>query len=179
MKTKITIITAFVLAALFINACDAGQAKFEPKAVIQEYVTALKEKDVAKIKAASSAKTVALLEVLAKQQKLSLEEMIAKNEPQIAPILENPELRDEKVEGDKATVEVKNPADGKWNKVTFVKEDNRWKLGAGEMVDDIQKQIDEMRKGGETKMETPPAESNTANSNAEMNVEKKEDNTNK
>jgi hypothetical protein len=36
-----------------------------------------------------------------------------------------------------------------------------------------------MRKGGETKMETPPAESNTANSNAEMNMEKKEDNTNK
>lgn len=164
MKTKITIITAFILATLLINACDAGQAKFEPKTVMEEYITALKEKDVDKIKASSSAKTVKLLESMAKQKNLTLEEMINENEPQIAPMLEKPEIRDEKVQGDIATVEVKNPVDGKWNKVTFVREDNRWKIGAGEMLEDIEKQIKEMRK------ETGSDTGNSADTNSETTV---------
>jgi hypothetical protein len=142
MKIKATI---FILIALFISACATGtkEAKFNPKRIIKRYVKALKAKDLNKLKEVSTLKTISLLEQGAKQKNMTLEEMIKSNDPQIQPILEDPEIRNEKIEGDQATVEIKNPDDGEWSELIFVKEDNRWKLGVAETLLVAKKQIDE------------------------------------
>lgn len=126
----------FIFAIVFTAACKVSETKFEPKAVINQYIAALEEKNIEKLKENASAKTIVVLNDAAKRSNLSLEEMIKKNEPQIPEILKNPEVRNEKVEGDRATVEIKNPTNGKWDNITFVKEDNRWKIAAGEMLEE-------------------------------------------
>ncbi len=143
MKIKSTI---FILIALFIAACTAGEAKFEPKVIMKDYVQALKERNIDKLKNSISAKTLKVFEDAAKEQKMSLEEMMKENESNIPKMIENPELRNEQITGDRATVEIKNPADEKWSKLTFVKEEKRWKIGVGEMLEDVQKQLEKMRK---------------------------------
>ncbi|MGI8670697.1 MAG: hypothetical protein ACR2J3_12765 [Aridibacter sp.] len=152
MKIKSTV---FILIALFIAACGAGEAKFEPKVIMKDYVQALKERNVEKLKATVSTKTLKIFEDAAKEQKMSLEDMMKENESNILPMIQNPELRNEKIEGNRATVEIKNPADGKWNKLTFVKEDKRWKIGVGEMLEDVQKQIEKMQKKQPTMEKIP------------------------
>ena len=42
------------------------------------------------------------------------------------------ETRNEKIEGDRATLEVKN-IEGGWNTVPFVKEDGQWKVSVDEL----------------------------------------------
>ncbi len=170
MKIKTVI---FILVALFVAACGASGDTFEPKTIIKEYVQALKEKNVEKIKATASTKTVKLFEDAAKAQKKSLEEMIKENQPEIQPMLENPEIRNEKVEGDRATVEIKNPKDGNWSKLVFVKEENRWKIGAGEMLEDVQKEIEKMKE------EQKPAEDDSDKKEEGKEETKKEEKSEK
>lgn len=67
----------------------------------------------------------------------TLEETVQKNEASIPPIFVDPELRNEKIDGEKATVEVKNRFTGAWTDVPFVKEDGRWKLALGEQTEEI------------------------------------------
>ncbi len=173
MKIKSII---FILIALSISACKATEAKFEPKVIMKDYVEALKERNVEKLKAAVSAKTFKIFEDAAKEQKMSLEEMMKENEANIMPMIQNPELRNEKIEGNTATVEIKNPANETWSKLTFVKEDNRWKIGVGEMLEDVKKQVEEMQKKQPTLEKIEP-DSNIDTPDA--NTEKKEEPANK
>ena len=45
---------------------------------------------------------------------------------EIPPTL--PESRNEKIDGDKATLEIKNDKKGTWDTIKFVKEDEQWKI---------------------------------------------------
>jgi len=85
----------------------------------------------------------------AKAQAVSLDDIV-KKEPLFDPSQTSVEYRNEKVEGDKATLEVKNPY-GVWETVPFLKEDGEWKIDkkayADQMENDIEKsnqQLDDM-----------------------------------
>jgi hypothetical protein len=77
----------------------------------------------------------------AKAQGVTLDDIV-KKEPLFDPSQTSVEYRNEKVEGDKATLEVKNP-NGDWEKVPFLKEDGVWKIDkkafADQMENDIEK----------------------------------------
>ena len=45
-----------------------------------------------------------------------------------------PELRNEKITGDTATVEMKRDKSDKWDTVPFVKEDGEWKIAFDRLV---------------------------------------------
>ena len=136
-------------------------------------MAALKAKDLDKVKAVSSVKTISLFEQGAKQKNMSLEEMIKQNEPTIQPILENPEIRNKKVQGEKATIEVKNPDDGKWSELIFVREDGRWKIGVAETLIVAKKQIDEnVEKEGDQKEDADPKEETDKKADTEKKEEK-------
>jgi hypothetical protein len=71
------------------------------------------------------------------------------------------EYKDEKIEGDKATLKVKTSY-GTWETLPFVKEDGVWKIDkAGyankmmEEMDNSQRQLDQLINGGASA--TPPA----------------------
>jgi hypothetical protein len=104
---------------------------------LKEYVEAARTRDVAKLRQTASKKTIQMMEEMLVEEGSSLEEAIQKNEPSIPPIFENPEILGEKIQGDKATLEVKNRFTGASIAVPFVKEEGRWKLAVGEQMDEM------------------------------------------
>ena len=85
--------------------------------------------------------TIKMHEQEAKARGVSLNEII-KRETLISPDQTTVEYRNEKIEGDKATLEVKDPY-GSWETVPFVKEDGVWKIDKKSYADELQNEIDE------------------------------------
>ena len=85
--------------------------------------------------------TIKMHEQEAKAQGVSLNEII-KRETLISPDQTTVEYRNEKIEGSKATLEVKD-AYGSWETVPFVKEDGVWKIDKKSYADELQNEIDE------------------------------------
>ena len=85
--------------------------------------------------------TIKMHEQEAKAQGVSLNEII-KRETLISPDQTTVEYRNEKIEGDKASLEVKDPY-GSWETVPFVKEDGVWKIDKKSYADELQNEIDE------------------------------------
>jgi hypothetical protein len=74
---------------------------------------------------------------------MTLDESLKKDDGR--GLKEMPETRNEKIEGDTATLEVKNAATNDWDKTPFVKEDGKWKLALDKLIDDLeQKRKDEL-----------------------------------
>ncbi len=98
-----------------------------PKKAIEDFVKAYLAKDVEGIKKRFSKATLATMQKGADAQKKELDDMLKQfMELDDMPFKDTPEMRNEKIDGDKATVEVK--ADGKWEPTPLVKEDGMWKL---------------------------------------------------
>lgn len=123
------------LSILLSFACNQMQSSSTPTETLKEYGEAVKSRDLSRVKQTASKKTIQLMEEMASESGLTLEETIKKIESNM-PILQNPEIRNEKINGDKATLEVRNRVNDNWKKVEFVKEDGRWKVAAGDMFYD-------------------------------------------
>jgi hypothetical protein len=134
-------------------ACSQTQPSPSPTETLKEYIEAVKSKDISKIKQTSSRKSLRLMEEFKPDPSLSLEESIQQNEPSLPPILQNPETRNEKINGDKATVEIHNRFNDTWTEFLFVKEDGRWKIGAGEMFYDTIEEFKEKNEAVERELE--------------------------
>jgi hypothetical protein len=67
------------------------------------------------------------MEKAAKAQNKSVDDLL-KASNDAAPPPATFETRNEKIDGDKATLEVNQDGKGRWQTVNFVKEDGSWKL---------------------------------------------------
>lgn len=126
------IILTLALIALSSAACkkSAGES---PGATFEAFYESLKNKNVEAYKKTVSKKTLEILERRAKDLGRSLDEYIKLDmEKPTRTLPDKLETRNEKIEGDKATLEVKN-TEGGWNTVPFVKEDGQWKLSLEEL----------------------------------------------
>lgn len=136
--------------AIFAIACGSG-APATPLETFKTYVKAIKAKDVATMKVLLSKATIEMHQKEAKSQNVSIDEIV-KRETLFSEGQKTVEFKDEKIEGDKATLKVKNSY-GSWETVPFVREDGVWKIdkaGYAEQmlrdIDDQQKQVfDQMR----------------------------------
>jgi hypothetical protein len=54
-----------------------------------------------------------------------------------------PETRNEKINGDMATLEVKNEKTDKWDPLPFVKENGEWKIALDKFLEDMMKSLGE------------------------------------
>ena len=97
-----------------------------PTATFKTFMDALKKKDVKKIRASLSKASVEQYEKIAEDSGKTLEEFILSEDDEGAK--EIPETRNEKIDGDSATLEAKDPDTKKWDTVPFVKEDGAWKI---------------------------------------------------
>jgi hypothetical protein len=157
MKIYQTII--IVLCALFVFGCSQvrqPQTK-SPTDVMKTLNEASKAKDVAAIKNSVSRGTLNLIEESAKTQNTTVDELLKKENG--APFKDLPEMRNEKIEGDTATIELKNTTSDGWETVPFVKEDGIWKLALDKYLDDFKKKATE-------NMKMPPPDENNSESNA-------------
>jgi hypothetical protein len=116
------------------------------------YIKALKAKDYTSMKILLSDATIKMHEKEAKAQGVTVDDIV-KRETLISENQTAVEYKNEKIDGDKATLQVKN-AYGSWETVPFVREDGVWKIDkqgyANQMQKDIEdsdRKIDEMING--------------------------------
>ena len=128
----------FVLLAIVGSMLACGDAPLKgggatPSDAYKKLYEAVKSKNTEAIKSNMSKKTLEFAEMVS-----------AKNNTPIEKVFENgftattfadslPEIRDERLGEEYASVEVWNSRDNKWEDLGFVKEDGVWKLAVGDM----------------------------------------------
>ena len=134
MKIKRTIFLALI-TALVLVACKSGPT---PTDTFKAYFEAQKTKDVAGMKQTLSKSSLAMMEASAKVQGVTVDKMIAGQlENPSGRIDKLPESRNEKVNGDNATIELRNEDANRWDTMYFVKEDSKWKIALDRTVEEM------------------------------------------
>jgi hypothetical protein len=136
MKTR-RIGAMCVAIALAASACSM-LSHSSPAATFKAFFEASKKKDVAGIKRGLSKGTLDMLDKLAKEQNKSTDDML-KDVYKEDKGETFPETQNEKINGDTATLEVKNDKTGKWETLPFVKEDGEWKIALDKFLQDMMK----------------------------------------
>lgn len=126
MKVRQSI--ALAISSLLIIAAAAAcgkKASSTPTEGFKAFYEAAKKKDAAAMKKTISKKMLTELEEEAKKENKSFDEfLVSVNLPDTLP-----EVRNEKIEGETATLEVKGRGDS-WRPTKFVREDGEWKLAS-------------------------------------------------
>jgi hypothetical protein len=125
MKVYKTIL--LVILALAFWGCGMFQPAESPTGTLKNYVEATQKKDVAAIKQTLSGGTLKMIEESAQRRGTTLDEVLTKDAGGTT-YKQAPETRNEKIEGDAATLEVKNAATADWDRIPFVREEGKWKI---------------------------------------------------
>ena len=159
---KIYYILVLLTAVLFAGCNSNKSSANSPGDVLKQYVAASQRGDIGTMKSLLSKSSLAFIEEKARPLKLTVDDVLRK-ETEVK--LQNAiETRNEKIEGDTATVEVKNPATGEFDiKYPFVKEDGAWKLARDKYIEE------EMRKAND-EVNKKLANSALSNSNSPVNT---------
>jgi hypothetical protein len=96
-----------------------------PTEAVRTFAAGLKDKDPEKVKSVLTANSLKMLEGGASANNMSVDEFI-KSGKASEGMKEIEEYRNEKIDGDAASVETLH--DGKWEPVNLVEEDGGWKL---------------------------------------------------
>jgi hypothetical protein len=136
---KLTPVVVAVLFVIAISACKFGSS---PTATFKSFWEAQKKKDVAGMKKTLSKGSMAMLEKGAKQQNKTVDQAITEgfNAPG-AKYDKTPETRNEKINGNDATLEVQDETSQKWETMYFVKEDGDWKIALDKTVEELLKKV--------------------------------------
>ena len=146
MKLYKSIVVA-ICAFAFI-ACQSGAPSVSPTDVLKAQNEALKKKDSATMKQNISKASLALIETAAKAQQKTVDELLVLEVNGIKQP-DSYEYRNEKIEGDKASLEVKAAGMTEWGKMPFVKEEGRWKIAFDQLIEDAKKAMQESQKSTE------------------------------
>lgn len=120
--------TALLMAALLAAALAScgGKKAATPTELFKNFYKAAKDGDAAGLKGMMSRASLAYAESEAKKQGQSVDQFLAAQGQYFPPTM--PEIRGEKIEGDKATLEFKREGAANWSTARFVKEDGEWKV---------------------------------------------------
>ena len=133
-----------LLIAFFLGAC-AGDEPASPLKTLQTYQKAMKAKDTATMKLLLTAESLKMLEQEAKSQGSTVDDVV-KRETLFSESQKTVEFRNEKIDGETATIEVKNTF-GQWDTVPFRREEGQWKIDkkgyADRLMQDIMRQQDD------------------------------------
>jgi hypothetical protein len=129
MKTRkmTALVAALVALALGAAACGGGKKASTPTEAFKNFYEAAKNKDVAALKRVMSKATLTEMEKEAQGQSKSLDDFLAtESQKGLPPAM--PQTGEEKIEGDKATLQFKSEKATNWSSATFIKEDGEWKV---------------------------------------------------
>lgn len=115
-----------LVAAAGLTSCGGKSEPASPLETFKTYLKALKQKDITTMKLLLSAESLQMVEREAKSQGLTVDDVV-KRETLFSENQKTVEFRNEKIDGQKATIEVKNQF-GIWETVPFVFEDGQWKI---------------------------------------------------
>ena len=135
------IVAVLVVEGLFVSACSSERQPATPVETFQTYVKAFKKKDITTMKLLLSKDTIKMHEQEAKAQSVTLDDVV-KRETLFSEGQRVVEFRNEKIEGDTATLEVKNSF-GSWETVPFLREDGDWKIDKKGYADRLMREVEE------------------------------------
>lgn len=134
---RIGVTCVAIAVALAASACSLLN-RSTPTATFKAFFEASKKKDAAGMKKTLSKGTLDMFDKLAKEQNKSTDDML-KEVDKDDKAEKVPETRNEKINGDTATLEVKNDKTGKWDTLPFVKENSEWKIALDKFLEDMLK----------------------------------------
>lgn len=121
-RCRRSVLAISTVLAIALSGAACGK-KSTPTETFKAFYEAAKKKDAAGIRKTLSKNLLNRLEDEAKRSNKPLDEhLINVSLPDAMP-----ETRNEKIDGDKATLEIKGRGDT-WRPMSFVKEDGEWKL---------------------------------------------------
>jgi hypothetical protein len=125
MKTRrmLALALALTLSTLAATGCQGGSS---PTKTYKAAYAAIKNKDAAAFKKVLTKKDLQDIEETAKKSGKSSDDMLKELIGAI-PLAKSDETKDEKIDGDRATLQVKNEKD-EWETINLVKEDGDWKM---------------------------------------------------
>jgi len=139
MRFYFKFIILILAGSLF--ACVDDSKPSTPLETLTAYTQAIKEKDTTTMKLLLSDASIKMAEQEAKAQNITLDEIV-KRETLFSENQRTVKYRNEKIDGDKATIEMMDSF-GMWNTVPFVREDGVWKIDkqgiANQMMQDFEK----------------------------------------
>lgn len=135
-----------IFSTLFIFACAGGDKPSTPFNTLEAYTRAIKKKDTTTMKLLLSKDSLKMAEQEAKAQGVTLDEVV-KRETLFSENQTSVEFRNEKIEGEKALIEMKDSF-GAWNTVPFVREEGIWKIDkqgiANQMMQEFERKSREL-----------------------------------
>lgn len=135
---------AFTIAGLVIvslGGCSASREPASPKQTFETYVRASKKKDITTMKLLLSNDTIKMHEQEAKAEGVKLDDVV-KRETLLGEGQSTVEYRNEKIEGDRATLEYKNSY-GIWETMPFIKENGEWKIDKKGYADQLMRDVEQ------------------------------------
>jgi hypothetical protein len=131
-----------LLAATAIASVSCGESNpATPLETFKTYTKAIKQKDTTTMKLLLSDATIKMHEKEAKAQGVTVDDIV-KRETLFSESQSTVEYRNEKIEGDKATLQIKTGY-GTWETVPFVKEDGVWKIDKQGYAEQIIREAEE------------------------------------
>lgn len=104
-----------------------------PTAAYIALFEAVKKKNIQAIRCQMSKQTLELANFMSQTYKKPFEEVLKNGMTESAMQASLPEITNEKINGNQATIDVKK-ANGQWEQIPFVNEDGGWKLAFGEVM---------------------------------------------
>ena len=125
---------------LFSVSCAVEQREATPLDTLKAYTVAIKKKDTTTMKLLLSDASLKMAEQQAREQNVTVDDIV-KNETLFSENQSQLQFRNQKIEGDRATIEVKNSFDS-WDIVPFVREEGNWKIDKQGIATQMQRQSD-------------------------------------
>lgn len=142
---KIKQIFLALVCAFFIAGCGASEQTKSPTETLKSLSEASKKRDAQAVKSHFSKGTLAMIEQSANRQEKTVDELL--QQENWAVFQDLPEMKNEKISGETATVEVKNEVTGGYEEIPFNKEDGVWKVALDKyMQNAIKRLTEEMNK---------------------------------
>ncbi len=132
----------FIITALLsVFSCGNDSKPATPLETFKTYTKAIRQKDATTMKLLLSSDTIKMHEQQAKAQNVTLDEIV-KQETLFSESQKTVEFRNQKIDGEMATIEVKNSF-GSWETVPFVLEAGDWKIDKKSYADRLMQDIEQ------------------------------------
>ncbi len=124
-----------------IFGCASAPPAATPLETLKAYTQAIKKKDTTTMKLLLSDASIKMSEQEAKAQNVNLDDIV-KRETLFTETQKSVEFRNEKIEGERATIEMKDSTSA-WSVVPFVREEGIWKIDKQGIANQMLQKVDE------------------------------------
>ena len=132
------------LFGFILIACAGNSSSSTPIGTLKAYTTAIKKKDTTTMKLLLSDASIKMAEQEARAQNVTLDDIV-KRDTLFSESQTSLKYRNEKIDGDKATIEVENSF-GSFDTVPFVREEGAWKIDKQGFANQMLQQMDEQNR---------------------------------